>query len=106
MAVIPIESIDAYEKLKRSGELGRLQARALRMVAEYPRRTSREYAELYGELYPNADHLATSIQPRISELERLGWIERVERRRCKKTNKAVGVFAIAKDKQEELFGET
>lgn len=100
-----VESIDAFEQAKRSGKLSQLQSETLRMVHQYPGHTSREYGEMYQKVYTNKKRLPTSIQPRLSELELDGWIERSGRRRCSLSNKVCGTFQPAKKVQKELFGE-
>ena len=109
MGVIQKTSIDAYQLLQRKGRLSRIEANALRLIGEQPGHTSREYTQLYFERYPYDKALATTIQPRISDLHKKGYVapvgtEPFGTKKCTVTGVQASAWGIPKQIQLELEG--
>lgn len=67
----PLSSHAAADKAERDGTIGRQAREALRLVREFPGRTSKELSRLSG-----MDRYA--LARRLPELERHGYVKRTE----------------------------
>lgn len=77
-------SIEAYQELKESGALGRMQMEAFELVVRHPHKTTNELQQLYESRYKTG---LQRIQPRLSELITKGLIEKEDPRKCTVTGK-------------------
>lgn len=87
-------SIETYEALKESGQLGELQSIAYRIVKERPGRGYRELQKHFESVFRRST-VVPQIQPRLSELEDKGLIEKGERVKCPYTGRMVHSWQLA-----------
>lgn len=78
---IPATQLEAYERLKASGALGRAQFAVYEYIAFHPGCTRNELDRALGEGRPNAN-----FSRRLAELERMGLLCRGPARPCAVTS--------------------
>ncbi|MAK37710.1 MAG: hypothetical protein CMC15_16240 [Flavobacteriaceae bacterium] len=73
-----------------------LRKKVLQVVHEHPRRTAREYAYLLHDMFPEIKLYDCFHTPnrRLSDLERLGLVEKAEIRKCTDSQKNATTWVI------------
>lgn len=96
-------SIEAFNAIRASGELGQMQLRVLFLVSRFPDSTARELTRHLVDLYgPPED--SNRVRPRLAELLREGHIEESGSRVCSVSGLRAATWRMKfHNEQKELF---
>jgi len=82
-------SVQAFEQMRRSKELGKRQKQVYKAVKRYGPHTAREIYQLMGE-----PGVYSGYQPRFGELEENNYLKERGKKKCEITGRKATIWAI------------
>ncbi len=85
--------------------LGARQQRVLALVSYYPDATARELTEQLGRIYYAGSGVDPNmVKPRLTELERAGYVRKSGARKCRVTGRTAHTWRVRETREQmELF---